>query len=263
MAFKSKQVYLNIASLFIIGIFASPSVVAAPVTVNYNNLHVYAFDDTDETLSNYHVTYAGTGIPATQTLNAVSGASSNTTEINYAGDADSAIFSTNILHNINNTGGLDVDECCDHAKTNLIQMEFTVNTNSSYSISGFYDITGLAESKFLVGLADITDSILLFRENSVSRNTVDESHNLGDVTDGDFANELDGLLTGNLIAGHDYVLSFDSFINAHDGLNEYESIASASGNVTLSITAVPLPAAVWLFGSGLIGLIGVARRKKA
>jgi len=26
---------------------------------------------------------------------------------------------------------------------------------------------------------------------------------------------------------------------------------------------VPLPAAVWLFGSGLIGLIGIARRKKA
>lgn len=29
------------------------------------------------------------------------------------------------------------------------------------------------------------------------------------------------------------------------------------------INAVPVPAAVWLFGSGLIGLIGVARRKKA
>ena len=30
-----------------------------------------------------------------------------------------------------------------------------------------------------------------------------------------------------------------------------------------SNTVVPVPAAVWLFGSGLIGLIGVARRKKA
>jgi len=28
-------------------------------------------------------------------------------------------------------------------------------------------------------------------------------------------------------------------------------------------TVVPVPAAVWLFGSGLIGLIGIARRKKA
>lgn len=29
------------------------------------------------------------------------------------------------------------------------------------------------------------------------------------------------------------------------------------------VTTVPVPAAVWLFGSGLIGLAGIARRKKA
>ncbi len=34
-------------------------------------------------------------------------------------------------------------------------------------------------------------------------------------------------------------------------------------NDTLTVTlgAVPVPAAVWLFGSGLIGLVGIARRK--
>ena len=32
---------------------------------------------------------------------------------------------------------------------------------------------------------------------------------------------------------------------------------------TWTITPVPLPAAVWLFATGLLGLIGVARRKKA
>ena len=31
--------------------------------------------------------------------------------------------------------------------------------------------------------------------------------------------------------------------------------------LTTNVSAVPVPAAVWLFGSGLIGLIGVARRK--
>jgi hypothetical protein len=30
-----------------------------------------------------------------------------------------------------------------------------------------------------------------------------------------------------------------------------------------NVSPVPVPAAVWLFGSGLLGLIGIARRKKA
>ena len=33
-------------------------------------------------------------------------------------------------------------------------------------------------------------------------------------------------------------------------------------NFNFTITAVPIPSAVWLFGSGLLGLVGVARRKK-
>ena len=33
--------------------------------------------------------------------------------------------------------------------------------------------------------------------------------------------------------------------------------------VRLSVEAVPIPPSVWLFGSGLLGLIGIARRKKA
>lgn len=33
------------------------------------------------------------------------------------------------------------------------------------------------------------------------------------------------------------------------------------GGVGLEVTLVPVPAAVWLFGSGLLGLVGVARRR--
>ena len=33
--------------------------------------------------------------------------------------------------------------------------------------------------------------------------------------------------------------------------------------IEYSVSAVPVPAAVWLFGSGLLGLVGVARRKKS
>jgi hypothetical protein len=33
-------------------------------------------------------------------------------------------------------------------------------------------------------------------------------------------------------------------------------------DASLTVTAVPVPAAVWLFGSGILGLVGVARRRK-
>jgi hypothetical protein len=36
---------------------------------------------------------------------------------------------------------------------------------------------------------------------------------------------------------------------------------ATADSLTLNVGAVPVPAAVWLFGSGLLGLVGVARRK--
>lgn len=54
------------------------------------------------------------------------------------------------------------------------------------------------------------------------------------------------------------------------GVNDTPELATAfSGyngevlglDLRLELTAVPVPAAVWLFGSGLLGLIGVARRR--
>ena len=49
-----------------------------------------------------------------------------------------------------------------------------------------------------------------------------------------------------------------------DGISGISSIGSQNGHFAYrSVSAVPLPTSVWLFGSGLVGLIGVARRKKA
>jgi hypothetical protein len=35
-----------------------------------------------------------------------------------------------------------------------------------------------------------------------------------------------------------------------------------NANFNANMSSVPVPAAVWLFGSGLLGLVGIARRKK-
>ena len=41
------------------------------------------------------------------------------------------------------------------------------------------------------------------------------------------------------------------------------SFVGFSHAVNGALTSVPVPAAVWLFGSGLVGLIGIAKRKKS
>lgn len=50
---------------------------------------------------------------------------------------------------------------------------------------------------------------------------------------------------------------------AFAGLIVLMDIGSGNSMTVTSISAIPVPAAVWLFGSGLIGLIGVARRKRS
>ena len=48
------------------------------------------------------------------------------------------------------------------------------------------------------------------------------------------------------------------------GTNSYDVHFSPNGSVLeVDVRVVPVPAAVWLFGSGLLGLVGVARRKAA
>ena len=63
---------------------------------------------------------------------------------------------------------------------------------------------------------------------------------------------LDTIFDG-VLSGGDWTL----FISDNEGLD-----TGQFDSWEINVTVVPVPAAVWLFGSGLIGLIGIARRKK-
>jgi hypothetical protein len=65
------------------------------------------------------------------------------------------------------------------------------------------------------------------------------------------------------ITNGDYL--FNVFLSGADYINGVPTSPSFhySWSFTVASTVVPVPATVWLFGSGLMGLIGVARRKAA
>lgn len=75
--------------------------------------------------------------------------------------------------------------------------------------------------------------------------------------------------TGTMLNDDDFILRFSyqmlrgevTVAGFKNNYVELEALGCFSGNCATA--EVPVPAAVWLFGSGLIGLVGVARRKKA
>ena len=94
----------------------------------------------------------------------------------------------------------------------------------------------------------------------------------GGTAPGDFTATNEALATLNL-TGSDW---FRLGISTDDGMTWAGDISTSPAgtnllNVTFSdgtvlsvdIKVVPVPPAVWLFGSGLLGLVGIARRRKA
>jgi hypothetical protein len=92
-------------------------------------------------------------------------------------------------------------------------------------------------------------------------------------TTGETTPTYDGFLVpygsdkGTLSTGAEGILSMTdsantSLVTDEAATRTYVDSASILGRPYASFQVVPVPAAVWLFGSGLLGLIGIARRKK-
>ena len=69
-------------------------------------------------------------------------------------------------------------------------------------------------------------------------------------------------ITYSTTLGADVTGGLSLLFKADCGANVGCNIDAYIDNVVIDTAVVPVPAAVWLFGSGLVGLVGVARRKR-
>jgi hypothetical protein len=106
--------------------------------------------------------------------------------------------------------------------------------------------------------SDVVSASITFGDTTWSRNDLDNFSMTSFATGVDFLNYQFSL---NSNPGQ-IVLNFPLTITGTDEATgqsfEYEYAES-----TPTLTALPIPPAVWLFGSGLLGLVGIARREKA
>jgi hypothetical protein len=101
--------------------------------------------------------------------------------------------------------------------------------------------------------------------SNIDLNTLAPVPNLFDI--GGWQFDLESLVVGQQggvleLDGTGFVSNLDSNL----GFDKTPVVWGFTGNdngssYSMTITAVPVPAAVWLFGSGLLGLVGIARRR--
>lgn len=203
-------------------------------SVNADVINISTYDVTNTALSGYggwaH-TYDGLIAGPTSTLYNYSGGSGTMND----GLIGNGTSDTHLLSNAD-----------DFTITLNLDGNSTIDSLSLFSFSNTNGIPGSIYS-LDVTINGITENF----ETSgfgVSGNSYGNPHEYIDFT----SSSLDGLLASAVI------LSNFTSVGVYSNFSAISEIQLEGAPAT-----VPVPAAVWLFGSGLLGLIGVARRKKS
>ena len=173
-----------------------------------------------------------------------------------------------------------------------IDTDTVITLTSGLNIIGFGDTSGGSLSPLSGSDVSLDTANLIFQGASDATAIIilpDDSNFIssnGNLLIGDGGVGLNNVLLASLTNDNDTHFSFsNSIINGvalydlggGDGIVNFSNVGGCTqvvgdkltfNNVSLSqcgfsSTVVPIPAAAWLFSSGLIGLVGIARRKKA
>jgi len=141
---------------------------------------------------------------------------------------------------------------------------FSIGTNDYFVICGDASLVANCNYSFTTSSSwfqnGAPDAIALL-ENTDLLDAISYEGLLSPYTEGNFLTVKDS---------NSNTVSISRFMDSNDNALDYnlgcitpgsQNIAG-SGNCSMAIVStVPVPAAAWLFGSGLLGLIGVSRRK--
>lgn len=181
-----------------------------------------------------------------------------------AGAALMALASTSFANTTGSLDGTDPiwDGCGSSTATGCFYdaIEFNVSATGSYSFTTFYpgDTT----------IDENLDGFLFIFEGIFDPADPGASIAADDDYSGDFGctgANCSQIGSVDLTAGTSYFLVISSFTNAPTSFGQptgpWEIVdASGAGDVKFKTAVVPVPAALWLMGSGLLGLAALRRR---
>jgi len=145
---------------------------------------------------------------------------------------------------------------------NTITFDGSTENIASSGISFSADISagGLGDAMLNSGSFSITGTSGLYNSGTLLTGNLTE---LGYANNGNQTLEFMFDVTGGDLAGfYDAGFGgFNIFVSGYNDDNFNTSFSNTSYNGFATIAPVPVPAAVWLFGSGLLAIAGIARRK--
>ena len=161
-----------------------------------------------------------------------------------------------------------------YALSETFQSGATFNGNVTFDV----DFNAIAVNGVLTGYSTSQTGPVYVAGGSVIDSSISESINWVAWVSGNYApapisqnrlNDADpsGSVSNHILFTIDFTnpaspsLSYDTALDLYNGINA--SFGNYDPLVSGSVSAVPLPAAIWLFGSALAGFIGYSRRKSA